>query len=251
MSSTTRREFVTSASSVALSAALTSIPPGAAHAQSNPPDFDIDEAFAAFMRDIGGSAEDAGGRVLFTGRDPILQSRFRLGACMAIPAMAGGVGAAAVWRERTGQAQELSIDLRQALYGIAPWARFLADYNIAAGTLPPDWLPPEWTWIPTLNGRHLQAPFMLGNPLGFQVFETKDGRLVTPTGIYPHHFIGFLALIGAGPDPQQIAHAHPHLRFGRTRAYRRRGGDDHGHPPHRRGVGRASARPGHRQHPGR
>ena len=95
--------------------------------------------------------------------------------------------------------------MRQALYGIAPWARFLADYNIAAGTLPPDWLPPEWTWDPTLNGRYLQAPFMLGNPLGFQVFETKDGRLVTPTGIYPHHFIGFLALMGGGPDRQQIA----------------------------------------------
>jgi crotonobetainyl-CoA:carnitine CoA-transferase CaiB-like acyl-CoA transferase len=168
-------------------------------------DFSIDKAFADFMGEIGGSAEDAGGRVLFSGRDPILQSRFRLGACMAIPAMAGGVGAAAVWRERTGQAQELSIDLRQAVYGIAPWARFFADYNIAAGTLPPDWLPPQWTWTPTLNGRYLQAPFMLGNPLGFQVFETKDGRLVTPTGIYPHHFIGFLALIGAGPDPQQIA----------------------------------------------
>jgi hypothetical protein len=114
-------------------------------------------------------------------------------------------GPAAVWRERTGQAQELSIDLRQAVYGIAPWAHFLADYNIAAGTLPPGWLPPEWTWNPTLNGRLLQAPFMLGNPLGFQVFETKDGRLVTPTGIYPHHFIGFLALIGAGPDARQIA----------------------------------------------
>jgi hypothetical protein len=28
---------------------------------------------------------------------------------------------------------------------------------------------------------------------------------VTPTGIYPHHFNGFLALIGAGPDPKQIA----------------------------------------------
>ena len=143
--------------------------------------------------------------MLFTGRDPILQSPFRLGACMAIPAMAGGVEAAAVWRERTGQAQELSIDLRQAVYGIAPWVRFLVDYNIAAGTLPPNWLPPEWTWRPTLNGGNLQGPFILGNPLGFQVFETKDGRLVTPTGIYPHHFIGFLALIGAGPEPQQIA----------------------------------------------
>jgi crotonobetainyl-CoA:carnitine CoA-transferase CaiB-like acyl-CoA transferase len=157
------------------------------------------------MRDIGGTAEDSGGVVTFTGRDPILRSRFRLGACMAVPAMAGGVGAAAVWRERTGQSQELSIDLRQALYGIAPWARLLADFNIAAGALPPDWLPAEWSWQPTLNGRHLQGPFILDNPLGFQVFQTKDGRLVTPTGIYPHHFNGFLALIGAGPERTQIA----------------------------------------------
>jgi hypothetical protein len=123
---------------------------------------------------------------------------------MAIPAIAGGVGAAAIWREHTGQAEELSVDLRQALYGIPRWALFLADYNIAAGTLPPGWLPPEWTWDPTVNGRNIQAPFLLGNPLGFQLFETKDGRLVAPTGIYPHHFIGFLALIGAGPDHQQI-----------------------------------------------
>jgi crotonobetainyl-CoA:carnitine CoA-transferase CaiB-like acyl-CoA transferase len=172
---------------------------------ARPDDFSIDAAFAMFMRDIGGSPGDGGGTVTFTGRDPILQSHFRLGACMAIPAMAGGVEAAAVWRERTSQAQELSIDLRQAVYGIAPWVRFLVDYNIAAGTLPPNWLPAEWTWRPTLNGGNLQGPFILGNPLGFRVFETKDGRLVTPTGIYPHHFIGFLALISAGPDPQQIA----------------------------------------------
>jgi crotonobetainyl-CoA:carnitine CoA-transferase CaiB-like acyl-CoA transferase len=203
----TRREFLQSSGLAAVGAAMASTAGGAsaATAQSESSSFDIDKAFAAFMRDLGGNAEDAGGRVLFTGRDPILQSPFRLGACMAIPAMAGGVGAAAVWRERTGQAQELSIDLRQALYGIAPWARFLADFNIAAGILPPGWLPPEWTWDPTLNGRNIQAPFLLGNPLGFQVFETKDGRLVTPTGIYPHHFIGFLSLIGAGPEQRQIA----------------------------------------------
>lgn len=203
----TRRDFIRSSGIAAVAATIASGPGGVspATAQSESSSFDIDKSFATFMRDIGGGAEDAGGRVLFTGRDPILQSPFRLGACMAIPAMAGGVGAAAIWRERTGQAQELSIDLRQALYGIAPWARFLADFNIAAGVLPPGWLPPEWNWDPTLNGRNIQAPFLLGNPLGFQVFEAKDGRLVTPTGIYPHHFIGFLALIGAGPDQKQIA----------------------------------------------
>ena len=178
----TRRAFIQSSGVAAIGAAIASNLGEAARATAQPESssFDIDKSFAQFMQDISGTPADGGGAVTFTGRDPILRSHFRLGACMAIPAMAGGVGAAAVWRERTGQAQELSIDLRQALYGIAPWARFLADYNIIAGTLPPDWLPPEWTWNPTLNGRYLQAPFMLGNPLGFQVFETKDGRLVTP-----------------------------------------------------------------------
>ena len=199
-----RRELLQATGGAVIGAAFAWDGPGAALAATGD-NFSIENAFADFMRGLGGSAEDAGGRVLFTGRDPILQSPFRLGACMAIPAMAGGVEAAAVWRERTGQAQELSIDLRQAVYGIAPWVRFLVDYNIAAGTLPPNWLPAEWTWRPTLNGGNLQGPFILGKPLGFQVFETKDGRLVTPTGIYPHHFIGFLALIGAGPEPQQIA----------------------------------------------
>jgi hypothetical protein len=153
----TRRDVLQSGGTAALGSVLAAIASSATEAASDD-QFSIDAAFAAFMRDIGGTPSDAGGAVTFTGRDPILRSHFRLGACMAIPAMAGGVGAAAVWRERTGQAQELTIDLRQALYGIAPWARFLADYNIAAGTLPPDWLPPEWTWIPTLNGRPLQGP---------------------------------------------------------------------------------------------
>ena len=108
-------------------------------------EFSIDAALADFMKAIGGSPDDAGGRIVFTGRDPILRSPFRLGACMAIPAMAGGVGAAAIWRERTGEPQDLSADLRQAIYGIAPWAELLAAYNIAAGALPADWLPKEWT----------------------------------------------------------------------------------------------------------
>ena len=43
-------------------------------------------------------------------------------------------------------------------------------------------------------------------PGRFYTTKTRTGHgLVTPTGIYPHHFIGFLALIGAGPDARQIA----------------------------------------------
>jgi crotonobetainyl-CoA:carnitine CoA-transferase CaiB-like acyl-CoA transferase len=187
----------------ALGASLAAAFSGPARAQPAAA-FRIDDQFGTFMRDIGGTPQDGGGRVTVTGRDPILRSRFRIGASMAIPAMGAAVGAAAIWRERTGQTQDLSIDLRQAVYGVSPWARFLVEELRQLGMLPGDPLPPEWTWQPTLNGRSMQAPLALGNPLSFGIFETKDGRMVTPTGLYPQHFVGFLRVIGAAPSRESI-----------------------------------------------
>ena len=98
-----------------LGSALAATPP-----QPSSTTFDIDTRFAEFMQGIGGSAGDAGGKVGFTGSDPLLRSHFRIGACMAIPAMAAGVGAAAIWRERTGEGQDLTVDLRQAVWNTNP-----------------------------------------------------------------------------------------------------------------------------------
>ena len=195
----TRRAILhTAAGALAVAASA----PGVVQAASD--DFAIDQVFADFMHNIGGSAHDAGGTITFTGRDPIVGSHFRIGASMAVPAMAAGVGAAAIWRARTGETQDASIDLRQAVYGVAPWMRLLTDELLAEGVLPRDPLPSGLAWQPTLNGRALQGPLLLGNPLSFGLFDTKDGRLVTPTGIYPQHFVGFLALIGADPTRRSI-----------------------------------------------
>ena len=71
------------------------------------------------MRNIGGTAQDGGGSVTFTGRDPILRSHFRIGTSMALPAMAAAVGAAAIWKERTGGAQDVRVVLRLANAGTA------------------------------------------------------------------------------------------------------------------------------------
>jgi crotonobetainyl-CoA:carnitine CoA-transferase CaiB-like acyl-CoA transferase len=197
-----RRELLQGTTAVAAVAA------GFSSTQAQSADvFDINATFAEFMGDLGGSPTDAGGRVTFTGRDPIVRSRFRTGACMAIPAMGASVGAAAIWRERTGQSQDLSVDLRQAVYSVSPWARLLVEELRELGMLPGDPLPPEWTWQPSLNGRPLQAPLALGNPLSFAIFETRDGRRVTPTGLYPQHFVGFLRVIDAAPDTASIAAA--------------------------------------------
>jgi hypothetical protein len=116
----TRRELMHGVGAVALSAAFASTLSGAAHAASDPASFDIDKAFSDFMADIGGSPADGGGTVTFTGRDPILRSHFRIGTSMALPAMAAGVGAAAIWKDRTGEGQDLRIDLREAVYNVNP-----------------------------------------------------------------------------------------------------------------------------------
>ena len=85
-----RRSFLQTAGYAALGGAMLAAATPRASAQER--EFDINQAFADFMRDIGGSADDAGGTVTFTGKDPILRSHFRIGASMAIPAMAAGVG---------------------------------------------------------------------------------------------------------------------------------------------------------------
>lgn len=151
-------------------------------------DFDINASFATFMRDIGGTPGDAGGKVIFTGEDPILRSHFRIGASMAMPAMAAGLGAAAIWRERTGAAQDLKVDLRESVLNVNPLVGGILRMSQAAGAVPAaDPLPANFTFLlPTNRGLMLQAPIGLGNPMTFVPFETKDGRFFNVTGAYPH-----------------------------------------------------------------
>ena len=206
---TTRRDFI-QRSGIAIAGAafgsMTAQP--AAIAQSTTSPFDINDAFSRFMTELGAGSLDAGGSVTFTGSDPIVRSHFRIGACMAIPAMAAGVGAAAIWRERTGESQDLSVDLRESVYNTMPYIGLILKKKQAAGIIDPeDNLPRGFTWRPTVNDRELQLPLLFNNPLSFAFFETKDGRKVTPTGLYPQHFTGFLNIIGAPPDRAAIAAA--------------------------------------------
>ena len=70
--------------------------------------FDINAEFRSVMHDLGLSAEDTGGSITFVGEDPIFPTKHRLGACIAIPIMAGAAGIADIWRQRTGRGQDLT-----------------------------------------------------------------------------------------------------------------------------------------------
>ena len=98
-----RREFVQTTGYAALGATLAANLPASAQpttAAASGAKFDINATFNGFMKDIGGTPADGGGKVSFTGEDPILRSHFRIGTAMALPAMGAAVGAAAIWRER-------------------------------------------------------------------------------------------------------------------------------------------------------
>ncbi|HRH85792.1 MAG TPA: CoA transferase [Rubrivivax sp.] len=183
-----RREFLAVAGKAAVGVALAPALTGSALAQPVASPFDIQAQFEGFMRDIGATPADAGGKVVFTGEDPILRSHFRIGTAMALPAMGAGVGAAAIWRERTGESQDLSVDLRESVYNVNPLIGGVLRMLQVNGVIPAsDPLPRNFNFLhPSVNGLMLQAPVGLGNPMTFVPFETKDGRFFNITGAYPH-----------------------------------------------------------------
>ena len=184
-------------------------------------DFDIDAAFAGFMAGPGAGAGDGGGAVTFTGSDPILRSHFRIGASMALPAMAAAVAAAAIWKERTGEGQDVAIDLREAVYNVNPLMTPIMQMRLATGAVAPDDpVATGFTFTPTINGNLYQAPVGLGNPFSFVPFRTKDGRFMNITAAYPHLNTRALELLAvrAGPGSR----SRRRWRTGTARSWRRR-----------------------------
>ncbi len=146
---------------------------------------DMDREFALLMQGIGLSPEDTGGTIRFLGADPIYGSRHRIGACIALPMMGAAAGAATIWNMRTGGTQDLSLDLRRAIHGVNPLYQFK----------------------PTINGYSYQMPYGQGNNMMFDLYLTRDGRWVLPTGAYPHMTAAWSALLRCSHEKASIANA--------------------------------------------
>ncbi len=78
-------------------------------------EFDLNAALDDVLANVGMSTADCGGEVSFYGRDPILPSRLRFGAMAAVGLAAKVLAVAAIWKDRTGQGQDIKVDVRKAL----------------------------------------------------------------------------------------------------------------------------------------
>jgi crotonobetainyl-CoA:carnitine CoA-transferase CaiB-like acyl-CoA transferase len=102
------------------------------------------------------SALDA---VTLTGDEPMLPSSFRVAAAAQASIAAAGLAAAEIWKQRSGQSQQLSVDIRHAVVECRSERYLRVDNN------PP---PPAWDAIAG-------------------VYSTGDGRFVRLHTNFPQH----------------------------------------------------------------
>jgi crotonobetainyl-CoA:carnitine CoA-transferase CaiB-like acyl-CoA transferase len=97
--------------------------------------------------------------VTLTGDEPQLPSSFRVGAAAQVGIAAAGLAAAEIWRQRSGQSQNVAVDMRHAVVECRSERYLRLDDN------PP---PPAWDAIAG-------------------VYKTGDGKFVRLHTNFPHH----------------------------------------------------------------
>jgi|HubBroStandDraft_1064217.scaffolds.fasta_scaffold43628_2 crotonobetainyl-CoA:carnitine CoA-transferase CaiB-like acyl-CoA transferase len=157
----------------------------ASHPDNSALQNDLPLHLAGLLAGTGVSPAETGGTITFAGRDPLFPSAVRLGSAFALSAMAAAVGAAAIWRMRTGRGQDLSIDLRKAAHGINP----------------------EFTFHPTIHGLPYPNPIGSLHPFTVFPFQTKDGRWVYPSAVYPAQQFAWTNFFDCGANHRSIAKA--------------------------------------------
>jgi len=150
-------------------------------------DFDLHGAVNDVLKYVGMSSADSGGKLSFYGRDPIIPSPFRFGGVAAIGLAAKAVAIAALWRERTGEGQDITVDVRKAL------RRFAGFYDR------------KWE---TINGRPPALTDPMNPFLELPLFrETRDGRHVVALNIYPKSGARALSFLRCGVSVESLNHA--------------------------------------------
>src|SRR3954465_9584804 len=154
------------------------------------PDFDLHTETNEALKDIALTTADAGGKLTFSGSDPILPSTMRFGTLAAVGLAARSVALAALWRQTTGEGQHISVDVRKAL------RRFAGFFD------------GKWETIngrPPSPGGYAVSPFLKMGDAFFR--ETRDGRHVLALDIYPQLLVNTLNFLGCSPSTESINNA--------------------------------------------
>lgn len=125
---------------------------------------------------LAGGTPDALSLVTLTGEEPQLPSSFRVAAAAQVSIAASGLAAAQVWRMRSGEGQEVAVDMRHAV------VECRSERYLRVESKPP---PPAWD--PTAG-----------------IYKTGDGRFVRLHTNFPHHRKAVCKVLGCAEDREAI-----------------------------------------------
>ncbi|HWL47927.1 MAG TPA: CoA transferase [Sphingomonadaceae bacterium] len=126
-----------------------------------------------------------GGRVDIVGDDPVVESRFRPAAAAAAALAAQGAGVAEIWRIRSGQRQQVTVEARRAAVPGLRTINYVRQNGIAHELFP-------------------RSTTSFNN-----FFTTRDGRQIylLRNTMYVENLLGTLELLGCRYDEESMAGA--------------------------------------------
>jgi crotonobetainyl-CoA:carnitine CoA-transferase CaiB-like acyl-CoA transferase len=125
---------------------------------------DVPAHVESLLQSLGATASDSGGEVTYYGADPVTPDRLPYGSISAISLAAKAILIAKIWKERTGEGQDIHIDVRKALRRLTPF------------------LDGKWELVNGFPARtDPYSPFS-GGP---DIVSTGDGKWIMFAEIYP------------------------------------------------------------------
>ena len=135
----------------------------------------------------GHRIEDSGGTIQFIGRDPILSGPWPLATVGGVAMMAKSIAMADIWRFRTGEGQDIAVDLRKIPHRMCPF------YDR------------KWE---LLNGFAPGMPSDPHNPFSpLIMYRTSDDRWIQLANVYPKSRMAALKLMGTSDGKAEICSA--------------------------------------------
>jgi len=125
---------------------------------------------------LAGGAPSALDAVALTGAEPILPSSFRVAAAAQVPIAAAGLAAAEIWKMRSGEAQQVAVDMLHAVVECRSERYMRLDGK-----------PPPPTWDPTAG-----------------VYRTRDGGYVRLHTNFAHHREAVCRVLACEPEREKI-----------------------------------------------
>ena len=131
------------------------------------------------LRDIwtsAGGENSALDALTLTGDEPQLPSSFRVAAAAQVSVAATGLAAAEIWKMRSGQAQDVTVDMRHAM------VECRSERYLRVDGKPP---PPAWDAIAG-------------------IYKTRDARFVRLHTNFPHHRDAVCKVLNCKPEREHV-----------------------------------------------